>query len=153
VTAQLVEAETGNHIWAEPYDRDLVDIFTVQDEITEAVTIAVAPAIRDAELRRAARKPTGNLDGWAAYQRGLWHFFKLTPEDNILAQGFFQQAIDVDPTFAGGYRGLAMAYVQAVTDFRARTPIEAHSSAGFGDGCDTAANRPAITAILQEYDS
>ena len=75
------------------------------------------------------RKPTGNLDAWASYQRGLWHFYELTPEDNILAQGFFQQAIDVDPTFAGGYRGLAMAYVQAVTDFRARTPIEAHGSA------------------------
>jgi len=129
VTAQLVDAETGNHIWAERYDRDLVDIFTVQDEITEAVTIAVTPAIRNAELQRAARKPTESLDAWAAYQRGLWHFFKLTPEDNILAQGFFQQAIDVDPTFAGGYRGLAMAYVQAVTDFRARTPIEPHSSA------------------------
>ena len=129
VTAQLVDAETGNHIWAERYDRDLVDIFTVQDEITEAVTIAVTPAIRNAELQRAARKPTESLDAWAAYQRGLWHFFKLTPEDNILAQGFFQQAIDVDPTFAGGYRGLAMAYLQAVADFRARTPIEAHSSA------------------------
>jgi adenylate cyclase len=124
VTAQLVEADTGNHIWAEHYDRDLADIFAVQDEITEAVTIAVAPAILDAELRRAVRKPTGNLDAWAAYQRGLWHFYELTPEDNILARGFFQQAIDVDPTFAGGYRGLAMAYLQAVTDFRARTPIE-----------------------------
>jgi adenylate cyclase len=129
VTAQLVEAETGNHIWAERYDRDLVDIFAVQDEITEAVTIAVAPAIRDAELQRAARKPTESLDAWAAYQRGLWHFFKLTPEDNILAQRFFQQAVDVDPTFAGGYRGLATAYVQADTDFRARTANEAHSSA------------------------
>jgi adenylate cyclase len=129
VTAQLVEAETGKHLWAERYDRDLGDIFAVQDEITEAVTIAVTPAIRNAELQRAVRKPTGNLDAWAAYQRGLWHCFKLTPEDNILAQGFFQQAIDVDPTFAGGYRGLAMAYVQAVADFRARTPIEAYSSA------------------------
>src|SRR5215472_812157 len=106
VTGQLVEAETGKHVWAERYDRNLADIFAVQDDITEAVTIAVAPAILDAELRRAVRKPTGNLDAWAAYQRGLWHFYELTPEDNILAQGFFQQAIDVDPTFAGGYRGL-----------------------------------------------
>ena len=59
VSAQLVEAETGNHIWAERYDRDLADIFAVQDEISEAVTIAIAPAIRDAELRRAVRKSTG----------------------------------------------------------------------------------------------
>ena len=129
VTAQLAEAETSNHIWAERYDRDPLDIFAVQDEITEAVTIAVAPAIRDAELRRALRKPIGNLDAWAAYQRGLWHFSKVTPDDNVLAQGFFQQAIDIDPTFAGGYTGLAMAYHQVVTDLRARPPNEAHSSA------------------------
>jgi len=116
VTAQLVEAETGNHIWAERYDRDLADIFAVQDEITEAVTIAVAPAIGDAELRRAIRKPPESLDAWAAYQRGWWHFFKVTPEDNILAQQFFQQAIDIDATFAGGYRGLAAACTQTVTD-------------------------------------
>ena len=129
VTAQLAEAETSNHIWAERYDRDPLDIFAVQDEITEAVAIAVAPAIRDAELRRALRKPIGNLDAWAAYQRGLWHFSKVTPDDNVLAQGFFQQAIDIDPTFAGGYTGLAMAYHQVVTDLRARPPNEAHSSA------------------------
>jgi adenylate cyclase len=55
VSAQLVEAETGNHIWAERYDRDLADIFAVQDEITEAVTTAIAPAIADAERRRAAQ--------------------------------------------------------------------------------------------------
>ncbi|MBV9201781.1 MAG: hypothetical protein JO320_25360 [Alphaproteobacteria bacterium] len=57
VTAQLVEAETGKHVWAERYDRDLADIFAVQDEITEAVAVAVAPAIADAELHRALRKP------------------------------------------------------------------------------------------------
>src|SRR5216683_1273279 len=68
VTAQLVEAETGNHLWAERYDRDLADIFAVQDEITEAVTIAIAPAIADAEQQRAMRKPPGSLDAWAAYQ-------------------------------------------------------------------------------------
>jgi len=55
----------------------------------------------------------GNLDAWAAYQRGLWHLLKNNLDDNILAQEFFQQAIDLDPTFAGGYRGLALAYIQA----------------------------------------
>jgi adenylate cyclase len=129
VTAQLVEAETGNHIWAERYDRDLADIFALQDEITEAVTIAVAPAIRDAELRRAIRKPTGNLDAWAAYQRGLWHHFKVSPDDNTLAQEFFQQAIDLDPTFAGGYRGLALAYIQATGQPGTRSPTAPNSSA------------------------
>jgi adenylate cyclase len=122
VTAQLVDAESGNHVWAERHDRDLADIFAVQDEITEAVTIAVAPAIRNAELRRAIRKPTGNLDAWAAYQRGLWHLSKSIAEDNALAREFFQRAIDLDPNFAGGYRGLAMAYVQAAGQPQTRHP-------------------------------
>jgi adenylate cyclase len=78
VTAQLVEAETGNHVWAERYDRDLADIFAVQDEITEAVTIAITPAIADAEQQRALRKPPESLDAWAAYQCGLWHVGKAS---------------------------------------------------------------------------
>src|SRR5438552_4651682 len=72
VTAQLIEAETGNHVWANRYDRDLADIFAVQDEITHALTTALTPAIADAELRRAIRKPPESRDAWAAYQRGLW---------------------------------------------------------------------------------
>src|SRR5262249_39645139 len=64
VTAQLVEAETGKHVWAEHYDRHLADIFAVQDEITEAVTVAVAPAIGRVELQRAVRKPPESLDAW-----------------------------------------------------------------------------------------
>ena len=109
VNAQLVEAETGKHVWAERYDRDLADIFAVQDEITEAVTIAIAPAIAEAEQQRAMRKPRGNLDAWAVYQRGLWHLGKFGAEDNALAQQFFQRSIDLDPNFAGGYAGLAIA--------------------------------------------
>ena len=108
VTAQLVEAETGRHVWAERYDRELSDIFTVQDEITEAVTVAIAPAIAKAEQQRAMRKPPESLDAWAAYQRGLWHFNNVTAEDNVLAQKLFQRAIDLDPSFAGGYKGLGV---------------------------------------------
>jgi adenylate cyclase len=109
VTAQLVEAETGKHVWAERYDRDLADIFAVQDEITQAVTIAVAPAVAQAELHRALRRPPENLDAWAAYQRGLWYLSKANVEDNARAEACFQLAIDLDPTFAGGYKGLALA--------------------------------------------
>jgi adenylate cyclase len=103
VTAQLVEAEIGRHVWAERYDRDLTDIFAVQDEITEAVTIAIAPAIADAELQRALRKPPGSLDAWAAYQRGLWHLGKATAHDYEMAKEFFRRAIDLDPNFPDGY--------------------------------------------------
>jgi adenylate cyclase len=126
VTAQLVEAEAGNHVWAERYDRDLADIFAVQDEITEAVTTAIAPAIADAERQRAMRTPPGSLDAWSAYQRGLWHFSKGTPDDNALAEKYFQQAIDLDPSFAGGYTGLNYAQTRAAGAYgqRSRSEIE-----------------------------
>ena len=113
VTAQLVEAETGNHVWAERYDRDLADIFAVQDEITQAMTIAIAPAIADAEQQRAMRKPPASLDAWGAYQRGMWHLSKASDEDNVLAEKFFQRAVDLDPMFAGGYIGLSAVLSRA----------------------------------------
>ena len=130
VTAQLVEAETGKHVWAERYDRDLSDIFAVQDEISQAVTIAIAPAIAQAEQQRAMRKPPNNLDAWAAYQRGLWHLGNATAADNELAAKFFQQAIDLDPTFAGGYRGLAWAQMFSASQFQRRSLKEVQASAG-----------------------
>jgi len=129
VAAQLVEAETGIHDWAERYDRDLTDIFALQDEITQAVTIAVAPAIAGAEQRRAMRRPPESLDAWAAYQRGLWHFSKGTMDDNALAQKFFQQAIDLDPSFAGSFTGLAYAHWRAAGVFGTQNLAEAEDLA------------------------
>src|SRR5205814_4794860 len=129
VTGQLVEAETGNHVWAERYDRDLADIFAVQDEISEAVTIAIAPAIADAEVNRALRKPPGNLDAWAAYQRGLWHMSRASADDNAAAETFFQRAIELDPNFAGGYKGLALAVNNSASVYGTRTMAEGFGSA------------------------
>jgi adenylate cyclase len=129
VTAQLVEAQTGNHVWAERYDRDLADIFAVQDEITEAATIAVAPAIADAERQRAMRKAPESLDVWAAYQRGLWHLCKATPDDDAIARDLFQLAIDLDSTFAGSYSALALVQLQSAAIYQKLDPVEAQSSA------------------------
>jgi len=129
VTAQLVEAETGNHVWAERYDRAVADIFAVQDEITQAVTIAIAPAIADAEQQRAMRKPPDSLDAWADYQRGLWHMSRASVEDNALAEKFFQHAIDLDPNFAGGYKGLALAVNDSASVYGTRSPHEGFPAA------------------------
>src|SRR5262249_235386 len=112
VTAQLVEAETGKHVWADRYDRDLADIFAVQDEITEPVTTAVAPGIAYAERHRAARRSPDSHDTWSAYQRGLWHLSKATPEDNKAAQQCFRESIALDANFSGGQSGLALAQMQ-----------------------------------------
>ncbi|HKH02522.1 MAG TPA: adenylate/guanylate cyclase domain-containing protein, partial [Bradyrhizobium sp.] len=118
VTAQLIEAGSSNHVWADRYDRDLADIFAVQDELTQALTTALAPAIAGAELRRAMRKPPESLDAWAAYQRGLWHLGKATQDDDAAAEQFFRQAIDLDPTFAGGYSALALYQLQAAAIYQ-----------------------------------
>jgi adenylate cyclase len=129
VTAQLIEAGTGNHVWAERYDRDLADIFAVQDEITHALTTALTPAIAEAELRRALRKPPESLDAWAAYQRGLWYLSKANRDDDTIAQNYFQQATDLDPTFAAGYSALALAQLQGAAVYQKLSLLEAQSSA------------------------
>ena len=76
IITQLIDADTGNHIWAERYDRNHADVFTAQDEITNAVAHAIEPAISHAERQRAIRKAPETLNAWEAYQRGLWHMAK-----------------------------------------------------------------------------
>ena len=129
VTAHLAETEAGKHIWAERYDRDLSDIFALQDEIAQEVTIAVVPAIADAELRRAIRKPPGSLDTWGAYQHGLWHLGKFSAKDAAAAERYFERAIELDWTFAGGYSGLAWAHLVAASNFQTRALSQAQKLA------------------------
>jgi adenylate cyclase len=115
ISAQLVEAETGNHVWAERFDRAVTAIFAVQDEIADAVARAIEPEISHAEQQRISRKPPESLGAWEAYQRGLWHYDKSNAADNALACEFFQQAIKLDPGFTPAYAELARAYVLAGT--------------------------------------
>jgi adenylate cyclase len=114
VTVQLIDAAEGGHVWAERYDRALADVFAMQDEITSAVTHAIAPAITQAERRRAMRKPPENLDAWEAYQRGLWHLTKGNKSDMADALGFFRRATELDPTFATAQTMLAFVRMEGV---------------------------------------
>jgi adenylate cyclase len=111
ISTQLIDARTANHIWAERYDRDVADVFAVQDEITAAVTGAIGPAIADAEKRRATRKPPDSLDAWEAYMRGLWHEGQGSAADHELAKQFFRKAIGLDAAFASPHSALAEAYL------------------------------------------
>jgi adenylate cyclase len=120
ITAQLIDAISGTHVWADRYDRDLSDIFAVQDEITASVAGVIEPALAEAEQHRALRKPPENLDAWEAYQRGLWHFNKFAPGDNQIALGFFRQAIGLDPNFAPGHYGYALALQWDIWHFSER---------------------------------
>ena len=117
ISAQLVETETGNHIWADRYDRSLADVFTVQDEISDAVATAIGPAVADAEMQRAMRRPRESLAAWEIYQRGMWHLGKANAAANNEARGLFERAIELDPTFAAAYAGLSVSYGQAGTRY------------------------------------
>jgi adenylate cyclase len=125
VTAQLIDAGTGNHVWAERYDRSIADIFAVQDEITTAVTGAIGSAVAGAEQRRATRKPPESLDAWEAYMRGQWHLAQGKAADNERAKQFLKQAICLDSAFASPYAALALAYNMDGTVFGTRAPQEA----------------------------
>jgi len=107
ITAQLIDAVADAHLWAERYDRELDDIFAVQDEVTQAIVTAIEPTLGSAELERARRVPTGKLDAWEAFQRGLWHVFRYKRDDNAKAQEFFRRATGIDGGFAPAHAGLA----------------------------------------------
>jgi TolB-like protein len=100
VNAQLIDAETSNHVWAERYDRDLGDVFAVQDEITEAVSAAIGGVVSDIEQQRALRRPPVSLSAWEAYQQGMWHFSHMTPGDAERAIEMFRRSETLDPQFA-----------------------------------------------------
>ena len=111
VTAQLVDGQTGNHIWAERYDREIKDIFDVQDELTEILVGAIAPGIGSAERQRAKQKPPDNLDVWDIYQRGMWYLRQRTPdrmkEEVLEARALFEKTIKRDPEFGPAYAAYA----------------------------------------------
>jgi len=118
ITAQLVDAVADAHLWAERYDRDLEDIFAVQDEVTNAIVTAIEPTLGSAERDRAHRKPTERLDAWESYQRGLWNLYRFAAHENTEAQTFFRRAIELDPNFAPAHAGLAYAiYLSFVLGF------------------------------------
>jgi pentatricopeptide repeat protein len=120
VTAQLIEANSGGHVWAERYDRELADIFAVQDEITTSVSAAIQPALERSERERAVRKPADSLDAWESYHRGMWHFSRVEAAENEKARGFLQRAIELDPQFARAIAALALTYLNDIMLYGAR---------------------------------
>jgi TolB-like protein len=100
ITGQLIQAETGMHIWADRFDGELADIFGLQDQVTASVVAAIEPSLRLAEIERARRKPTERLDAYDWYLRALPHFYTLTREGVDEALVLLQRAIAIDPRFA-----------------------------------------------------
>ena len=114
ITAQLNDAATGSHIWAERYDRDLADVFAVQDEITEAIVAAIEPQLYAAENFRAQRKPPDSIDAWDLVMRALSHYWRVTRQDNVVAQALLEKAIAIDPDYGQASGVLAASHMFCV---------------------------------------
>jgi len=115
VTGQLVEAESGKHIWAERYDRDLTDIFAVQDEITGHVVAAIEPHLYAEEGMRAGHRPPGSLDAWGLVVRAIGLISRVERRANAEAQVLLRQAIALDPAYARAHALLGWAVMWAAT--------------------------------------
>jgi TolB-like protein/cytochrome c-type biogenesis protein CcmH/NrfG len=111
IAAQLVDVATGSHLWAERYDRNLADVFAVQDEITQAVVAAIEPQLYAAENFRARRKAPDNMDAWDLVMRALSHYWRVTRQDNLVAQALLEKAIVVDPAYGQALSLLASCHM------------------------------------------
>ena len=111
ITAQLIDAATGHHIWAERFDRDLADIFEVQDEVTSRIVATLAGRLAASERRRARSGQTENLEAYDCVLRGREHWDRFTPEDNREARRLYEKAIELDPDYARAYASLAWTYL------------------------------------------
>jgi adenylate cyclase len=113
VTAQLIRADTGHHIMAERYDRDLTDLFALQDEIATTLAGAIEPELLKFERERIADRPQHRKDAYEFYQLGMWHHYRHNKTDNIEAQAFFKRALTIDPHYPQATAALAIAVLNA----------------------------------------
>ncbi len=125
VTAQLVDATTGQRLWSENYDRDLDDIFTVEDEITAIVVATLAGQIEQLELRRAAKKTAGNLVAYDCVLRGRQCLNRYTKDGELEARRHFERALELDASYAAAYAGMSISFLHEYEANWSEAPEEA----------------------------
>ena len=116
ITAQLVDAGDGAHLWADRYDRGMEDVFAVQEEIAQQIVATVAQRVKEEREAAARRRPPEDMRAYDLFLRGTAFQTCTTPEAQERAQSLFEQAIRIDPTFARSYSGLAFIYLTKATD-------------------------------------
>lgn len=122
LTAQLIDADTGAHLWAEKWDRVVDDLFALQDELTEAIVTAVEPELGAHERKLARARPSGNLSAWELYQRGISEQAKFTDASFAGARALYLRATELDPGFAPAHAMLARTSYAAVVTGRTADP-------------------------------
>ena len=113
ITAQLIDAATGAHLWADRYDRDLTDIFAVQDDVTRRIVDALKVTLSPAENARLADSGTSNIDAYDCSLRGRELMLGNPKNRETFEQAteFFMRALELDPNYSQAYAGLGMAYI------------------------------------------
>jgi adenylate cyclase len=129
VAAQLVDAETGHHVWAETFDRELTDVFELQDELTKKIAAIVTPELEHAEYRRLLAQKPQNLDAWHFVQRGTAELDHYTREGNARAREMFARALELDPDYGRAFAGIALSYNRDMMLGYARSREEAAGNA------------------------
>ena len=114
VAAQLIDVETGHHVWAERYDRALEDVFELQDEITQHIAALIAPELEQAELKKSAVKRSDSLTAWDYYLRGIALLHAYTCEGNASARRVFERAIALDHYYTEAWTGLAYSHLRDI---------------------------------------
>ena len=109
ITAQLIDAISGNHLWSERFDRGIEELFNVQDEVTRTIVATVAGRLEDAEIRMAIAKRTESLPAYDCLLRGIQHLRGYGADDNRLARELFEQAVALDPNYALAHGYLALS--------------------------------------------
>jgi adenylate cyclase len=111
ITAQLVNTKTGNHLWAERYDRELKDIFAIQDEITMKIVTAMQLNLTEGQTALLQAKGTDNLEAYLKWLQAHFHFSRTTPDDNFRAQKLAKEVIAIDPEYPAAYSLLAQTHL------------------------------------------
>ena len=111
ITGQLIDATTGGHLWAERFDRDLTDIFAVQDDVTQHIVGALALNLTEGDQQRLTHERTSNPEAYDCYLRGREQWWVQTKSANLHARELLQRSIELDPTFAPAYAILAVAHI------------------------------------------
>jgi TolB-like protein/class 3 adenylate cyclase/Flp pilus assembly protein TadD len=122
ITAQLIDATTGNHLWAEQYDRGLKDVFALQDEITIKIITALQVKLTKGEIARMTARGTDNLEAFLKASEGLEYFYRMNKADNLKARQLLEEAIALDPNYAYGYSILGWTYMRDVMFGWAESP-------------------------------
>jgi TolB-like protein len=154
ISVQLSNVSTGIHIWSERYDRSLADVFSVQDEITQAIVGAIEPQLYAAENFRAQRKTPDSMDAWDLVVRALSYYWRVTRRDNMVAQALLEKTISIDPHYGQAHGLLAASHMFDVhmgwTDIKVALPAaeQAALAAIRADGEDSWAHYALASVYL-----